>query len=150
MSAAPETNTDHAEVDPRAPRFGQALTAALLAVGIGLGQPGLVYLVAVILGVAVVSRWHIDLYGLLWRHGISRFVSPPSAPEPAGPHRFAKLLGATGTAVASVLLFVGATAPGMAIAGAVSALAALAATTGLCLGCRLYRQVSFLKQHDVV
>lgn len=137
-------------VDPRAPRFGQAITATLLLLGVGLGEPALVYLVAIILLTAVLTRWRVDLYALLWRHGMLRIVAPPAEREPAAPHRFAKLLGAAGTLLASVLILGGATLAGYALALAVAALAALAAVTGICLGCRMYRHVGFLRHHDVV
>lgn len=141
---------DSARVDPRAPRFGQAVTATGLLAGVALAEWVLVYLITAILVTAVVTRWRVDVYGHLWRHGVSRLVSPPTDLEGAAPHRFAKLLGATGTTVATMALLAGATTVGVAIALAVAALAALAASTGLCLGCRLYRQVSFLQRHDVV
>lgn len=147
---APSSNDNGARVDPRAPRFGQAMTASLLGIAVVLGEATLVYLVAGILALAVVSGWHIDLYGLLWRYGIVPVVGRPDSLEAAAPHRFAKLLGAAGTAAASVLLVVGQPLVGFAIAGGVTALAALAATTGICLGCRMYRQMSILQRHNVV
>lgn len=148
MSA--DAEAEPRRVDPRAPRFGQAITATLLAVGVVLSEPLLVYLVAGILVLAVVSQWRIDLYALLWRHGASRLVERPTDMEAAAPHRFAKLLGATGTTVAAGLLAAGAPVAGFAIAGIVAVLAGLAATTGLCLGCKMYRQVSFLRRHELV
>ena len=137
-------------VDPRAPRFGQAITATLLLAGVGLGVPALVYAVAGILGVAVVSRWRVDLYAVIWRRLVIPLVGPPDKHEPAAPHRFAKLLGATGSVVASGLLVTGLAILGYSIALAVGLLAALAATTGLCLGCRMYRQVSVLRRRGVL
>lgn len=150
QSAEPDTDAaDPPLVDPRAPRFGQAITASALGLGVVLQVPALVYVIAVILVVAVVSRWRLDLYAVLWRHGVSTLVEP-TTPEPAAPHRFAKLLGATGTALASGLLLAGVPLVGYVVAGLVALAAGLAATTGICLGCRMYRSVSFFHRLDVV
>lgn len=150
MTADDDDDQALARVDPRAPRFGQGLTASLLLVAIALEQPALVYLVAVILGVAVVSGWRLDVYALLWRHGVRRIVASPSTREGAPPHRFAKLLGATGSVTASLLLFAGFTGAGYVIALLIALLAGLAAVTGLCVGCKMYSQVSYLHRHDIV
>jgi len=79
-----------------------------------------------------------------------RLLGPPGTREPAAPHRFAKILGATGTTAATAFLIAGFTTVGFAIAAIVGLLAALAALTGLCVGCKMYRQVSFLHHHDIV
>lgn len=138
-----------ARVDPRAPRFGQAITATLLVLGVVLGSPVFVYAVAVILATSALSGWRLDLYGFLWRTLAMRVVEP-TEPEPAAPHRFAKLVGATGTVLASVFLLVGLDLAGYAVALAIAAAAALAATTGICLGCRMYRSVALFRRLDVV
>ncbi|MFW6153259.1 MAG: DUF4395 domain-containing protein [Halobacteriota archaeon] len=151
MTQTPATTTGHrAMVDPRAPRFGQGLTASLLVVGIALVEPMVVYLVAVVLVTSVLTGWRVDLYGLLWRYAARRLVTTPVDPEPAAPHRFAKLLGATGTTLATGLLLVDLPLLGFAIAGVIAVLAGLAAVSGLCLGCKMYRQVSTLRRLDIV
>lgn len=137
-------------VDPRAPRFGQTLTALFLLVGIVLGEPLLVFAVTVVLVTAVVTGYRVDLWATLWRHGAMRVVGRPGAREPAAPHRFAKLMGAGMTALASVLLLAGVPLVGYAVAGLVAALAGLAAVTDVCVGCQMYRQVSFFRRLGVV
>lgn len=141
---------DPAMVDPRAPRFGQGITASLLIAAIALRESLLVYLVAVILATSVLSGWRVDLHGLLWRTVGARLVGSPLEPEPAAPHRFAKLLGATGTTFATGLLLIEFTFLGFAVAGLIAVLAGLAAVSGLCLGCMMYRQVSVLHRLDIV
>lgn len=136
-------------VDPRAPRFGQAITATVLAAGIGFQAPMLVYAVAAILLASALTGWRVDLYGFLWRRVVLRFVEP-MAPEPAAPHRFAKLVGAVGTGLATILLLGGVVLPGYLLAGAVAVAAGLAASTGFCLGCRMYRTVGLFRRLDVV
>ncbi|MFC7045935.1 DUF4395 family protein [Halobacteriaceae archaeon GCM10025711] len=137
-------------VDPRAPRFGQALTATGLLAAVVLGFAPLLYAVTAVLVVAVASRWRLDLYAALWRRVVRPVVGPPAATEPAAPHRFAKVLGATGTTAATLLTVAGVPFAGYGVAVAVAAAAGLAATTGVCIGCRLYRQVSFLRRRNVV
>ncbi len=150
MTATESPTHTSALVDPRAPRFGQAITTALLLGGVALATPELVYLTAAILGVTVLSRWRVDLYRLLWHHLVIPIVGPPAQREAAAPHRFAKLLGAVGSAIATVFLLAGVPLIGFAIAAIVGLLAGLAATTGFCLGCRMYRQVSFLRSRGIV
>lgn len=138
------------EVDPRAPRFGQGVTAILLGAGIILQEPVLVYVVALLLGSAVVSGWRLDVYALFWRYAASGFVGERGHRESASPHRFAKLMGAAFTAIGSVALLLGFPLLGYLFAGIVAALAALAALTGICVGCRMYRQVRFFQRLGVV
>ena len=124
-------------VDPRAPRFGQALTATLLLAGILLAEPLLVVGVAVVLVTAVLTGYRVDLWATLWRRGARRVLSRPAEREPAAPHRFAKVLGAGMTGLASVLLLAGLPLAGYAVAAVVAALAGLAAVTDVCVGCRM-------------
>jgi hypothetical protein len=64
---------------------------------------------------------------------------PPAELEEAAPPRFATLLGFLFTSLASVLYYpVGAHVAGWALGVLVAALALLAATTGLCVGCEFY------------
>lgn len=143
------TDAPSDRVDPRAPRFGQFLTASLLLLGVAFQLPAAVFAVAALLGTAVLSGWRVDGYGTAWR-ALRPVVGPPPETEPAAPHRFAKLLGAAGSVVASALLLGGVPVAGYAVAAVVAAAAGLAATTGVCLGCRLYRQVGFARRAGVV
>lgn len=139
------------EVDPRGPRFGQAVTAVLALGGVAFQEPTLVYVLAVLLVVPVVSRWRIDPYGTVWNHAVRRVVGPPDTVESAIPHRFARVVGAASTAVASALLLAAwgglgwLSLAGYGFAAAVGLLAVLGATTGICVGCRLYRQVGLFR-----
>jgi hypothetical protein len=138
-----------ATVDPRAPRFGQAITATGLLLGVVLDVPVLVYAVAVVLVIAVATRWQLDLYGRLFKH-VVRPTLAPAEPESAVPHRFAKLIGAVGTTLASLALVLGHPVLGYGIGVLVAAAAGLAATTGFCIGCRMYRQVSLFRRLSLV
>lgn len=138
-----------AMVDPRAPRFGQTITTIGLVASIGLQRPVLIFAVTAILLTAVVSRWRYDPYGLLWKYFVKPIVTYRD-PEPVAPHRFAKLLGAVGTTLASAFILAGIPLVGYVVAGAVALAAGLAAATGICLGCRMYRGVSLFRRLNVV
>jgi hypothetical protein len=152
-----DTATGPALVDPRAPRFGQLTTMTALLVGIVLQEPVLVLAVAVVLNAALVSGWRLDLYGFLWRRVIIPVVGPPADREPAAPHRFAKLMGATFTGAATVLSVAAAgaglpvlTLAGYGIAGLVALLAGIAGIGDYCVGCKMYRQVGEFQRLGVV
>ena len=138
-----------AMVDPRAPRFGQTITAVVLALGIVFGQPVLVYALAVVMLAAILSGWRLDLYAVLWRR-FARSLVEPREMEPASPHRFARLMGATGTTLAGVLLLAGFPIAGYAVAGLIALVAGFSAATGYCIGCRMYKGVSLFRRLDVV
>lgn len=137
-------------VDPRAPRFGQTLTALGLGGAVVFDTPILLYAVAVVLVAAVASGWRLDLYAAVWRTLVVRALGSPTEREAAAPHRFARVLGAIGATLASVLVVAGFVTPGYAVAAAVAGLAALAASTGLCVGCRMYRQVALFRRLHIV
>ncbi|MEF8774972.1 MAG: DUF4395 domain-containing protein [Haloarculaceae archaeon] len=132
-------------VDPRAPRFGQSLTAIGFGAGIALDLPAVVYAVTIVLVAAVASGWRLDLYAVLWRRLLVPIVGYPGEREAAAPHRFARLMGAGFGLLGSGLVLAGYSLAGYATVGVVVVLAGLAATTGVCLGCRMYRQVRFVR-----
>jgi len=139
-----------AVVDPRAPRFGQTVTTLGFGAAGVFDVPGLVYAVTAVLVAAVVSGWRLDAYALVWRRVMVPVVGPPAETEPAAPHRFARVLGAAGGTLSSAVLLAGVPIAGYAVAGAVALLAGLAAATGLCLGCRMYRQVRVFRNLGLV
>lgn len=144
-------------VDPRLPRFGQLITASLLVAALLIQQPLLVYVTAAVLLVPVLTRWRLDLYGLTWRYLAVPLFGGPDRREPAAPHRFAKLLGATATTGASVLLVAASmfalqmlALAGFLLAAVIALLAAIAAIANVCVGCRLYKQVGFFHRRGIV
>lgn len=137
-------------IDPRAPRFGQTLTTLGLGGAVVLDLPILLYATAVVLIAAVASGWRLDLYSALWRRVLIPIVGTPTDREPASPHRFARVMGAIGAGLASVLVLGGIPLAGYVVAAAVALLAGLAASTGICVGCRMYRQVAFFRRLNVV
>jgi hypothetical protein len=143
-------------IDPRVPRFSQAMTGILLLVVFliqDLWNPAIwaVPLLAVILGLGAILGPKANLWGLLFRHvvrPIARLGPPVKLKDPA-PTRFAMLLGTVFLAVATILLLTASTTTqwiGWALVLMVAALALLAAITNLCVGCEIYNLM--LRQRD--
>lgn len=151
-AAGRDAGQDHptSVVDPRAPRFGQAVTAGGLLLGLVLQAPLFVFAVALVLNTAVWSRWRVHPYSVVWRRVLGPRVGAGGEREPAAPHRFATLVGAIGTLLASLAFVIGAPAAAYVLSGAIAAAAGLGATTGFCLGCRMYRSVSLFRRLNLV
>ncbi len=147
---SPQADGEYTLVDPRAPRFGQAVTASGLLLGIALQAPAFVFAIALILNTAVFSRWRVHPYSIVWRRVVGPALDAPDEPEPAAPHRFATVIGAVGTLLASALLLAGVPLAAYVVAAGIAAAAGLGAVTGFCLGCHMYRSVSLFRRLNVV
>lgn len=126
-------------IDPRGHRFGAAFSVLLLAAAFIAGQPVIVMLIALALGV---SAWFGTRYSVLGRpwplvRRVLR-IGPPAELESEFPPRFAQALGATFLGVATIAFLVGLTTLGWIVTAAVAGLQITLAATGYCLGCRLY------------
>jgi hypothetical protein len=140
MSACPL----RAQVDPRLTRFSAGATASVLAVvllivdiarPLGLGL--LASQAAVFAFTAFVSfQWS------LWAQIYARFIWPrieaPTELEDARPHRFAQFFGFVFSALALTFFTFGVDIAGYSLTALAFGLAALNASTGLCLGCKAY------------
>jgi hypothetical protein len=129
-------------IDPRQPRLGQGITGTALLVGFLLDQPLVLPVLAVILAAASLGGPSINPYALLFR-GIrsAGWIDPPRELEEAGPPRFSNTLGFAFLTAASLAYYLPdqpVTWLAWGLGLLVSALALLAATTGLCVGCELY------------
>ena len=125
-------------IDPRGPRFNQAvLTVALLAAFLGDVRA----VVPVFAGVLLLGAAFGPRYGpflRLYAEAIRPCLSPPRELEDPRPPRFAAAVGVVFLTAATVAFAVGAPGAGWALALVVAALAGLAATTGICVGCEMY------------
>lgn len=133
-----------AHVDPRLTRFSAGATASVLAVvllifdvarPLGLGL--LASQAAVFAFTAFVSfQWSI------WAQIYARFIWPrigaPAGFEDARPARFAQFLGFVFTFLALTFFVLGVDLVGYTLTALAFGLAALNATTGLCVGCKTY------------
>lgn len=129
-----------AMVDSRQPRFGQAITGAVLLVAYLVGSPVAIPVLAAVLAGASLVGPAGNVYAWLFRgtRGALRLGSPRELEE-AAPPRFANAVGFVFLTAASLALYVFEAATiAWTLALVVSALALLAATTGLCVGCEAY------------
>lgn len=147
------------QIDPRGPRFGAAVTSALLLVAIFLAltgpattlsagsstltqlalDPGFLALVAI----AILFAWSLVAPGsqplqAVFRSAVQPKLAPPEEWEDARPPRFAQGVGLAVVGVGLVLHLAGVPLA-LVIAGAAAFIAAaLNATVGFCLGCEIY------------
>jgi hypothetical protein len=125
-------------IDPRAPRFNQAVIGALSVVAVVTGWWWLFALLAaqLVIGLTLGRRYclpclaYFELVQPLFGEGTLEDARPP---------RFANMVGATLLAAASVSYLLGAYAAGLALGALVAVLALLAAATGFCAGCEAYK-----------
>jgi hypothetical protein len=127
-------------VDPRQPRFGQAVTGTALALAFLLGWTPVLPFLALVLGTASLLGPRANPYAYLWRGLVKGLrLGPPGELEEAAPPRFANTVGFAFLTVASGAAYVyGSETVAWTLALIVSGLALLAAVTGLCVGCELY------------
>ena len=125
-------------IDPRAQRLGAALSGATLVIAYLLGSWPLVAAVGLALGASAFfgTRWFV--FSRPWPLVRRWLRLGTSELEHELPPRFAQAMGATFLAVGTILLALGAAPLGWLPVAAVVALQVLLATSGFCLGCRLF------------
>ena len=125
-------------IDPRGPRFNQAvLTLALLAGFLAEARwVAPLFAVVLFLGAAFGPRYGPFLR--LYADVIKPRLSPPSELEDPRPPRFAAAVGVLFLAGATIAFAVGGVGLGEVLMLIVAALAGLAAVTGICVGCEMY------------
>lgn len=139
------TSSARPRIDPRAPRFGAAITAVLLLVVIFLSLTGASVAALVLLAaLAVLFAWGAlagagrHPYGLLFRRFVRPRLAPPAELEDAAPPTFAQGIGLLVSLVGVVLGLLGLSG-GLAVAAAAAFVAAfLNAVFDYCLGCQIY------------
>jgi uncharacterized protein DUF4395 len=125
-------------IDPRGHRFGAGVSAILLVVAFLTGTPWLVAIVLASIGVSAAFGLRYSIYGAIWRRIAHALSLPKVEPEHEYPPRFAQVLGSVALTLSLVAFAFGWTTLGWGFAFAVAGLQTLLATTGYCLGCRLY------------
>lgn len=125
-------------IDSRAPRTNQAFIAVLALAAFATGWWPVLGLLTLhlALGLTLGRRWCITCYAyfLLIQ---PRFGEGPI--EDSRPPRFANQVGAIFLGAATVAQLLGLTLVGWALGLIVAGLTLFAATTGLCVGCELYK-----------
>lgn len=125
-------------IDPRGHRFGAGVSAVLLVAAFLTGATPVVPLVLLSIGVSAAFGLRFSVYGMAWRRIAKALALPRVEPEHEYPPRFAQVLGSIALILGLIAFALGATAMGWAFTLAVAGLQTLLATTGYCLGCRLY------------
>jgi hypothetical protein len=125
-------------IDPRGPRFNQAVLAVALLTGFLLDWRPVVPLFALVLlaGAALGPKYGPFL--ALYAKVIRPRLGPPREMEDPRPPRFAAAVGVAFLTAGSLAFAAGATGVGWGLALIVAALAGLSAVTGICVGCELY------------
>lgn len=126
------------DIDVRGPRFGAAVTTAVLAVVLVTGSAWLLawQTLAFALGAAGgVSR---SPYGWVFRTAVRPRIGPPTEFEAPEPPRFAQAVGLVFAGLGLIGYTLGPDWLGLAAAGAALAAAFLNAVFGYCLGCEMY------------
>jgi hypothetical protein len=141
-TAHPYRDTD--VIDARAPRFNQGTVGVVAVIALLTGWWWLLGLLALqlTLGLLLGRRWCLPCVFYF------EVVQPRLGEGPvedSRPPRFANMIGATVLWAATLAFAVGLPVVGVVLGAAVAVLALLAATTGLCVGCELYRLVSRLR-----
>jgi hypothetical protein len=135
-SADPWRDTD--VIDARAPRTNQAIVGALSLIAFATGWWLILGLLAAQLAIGLRFGRQWCLPCLLYFGVIQpRFGEGPI--EDSRPPRFANMVGVAFLGAATLAHAAGFTVLGWALGLIVAALALLAATTGLCVGCEMYK-----------
>jgi len=141
-TADPWRDTD--VIDERAPRFNQAVTGTVALLGAIFGWPLAWALMAaqLLIGIAVGRRFCLPCVAYFV------IVQPrfgEAALEDSRPPRLANKMGVAFLGAAAAVWWLGAPAIGTALGLLVAALALLAASTGFCAGCEIYRLTARLR-----
>jgi len=134
-SAHPYRDTD--VIDSRAPRTNQAVIGSLALVAFLTGAEWLLPLLATQLAIGLTFGRQYCLPCLFYFEVLQPRFGEGSL-EDSRPPRFANVVGVVFLTSATVALYAGAETLGWALGLTVAALALLAATTGLCMGCEAY------------
>lgn len=134
------TTTAATQVDVNVPRFNQAMVAVLTGLAFLAQWWPLVAAVAAVLIVTRLGGARWGLFTQIYLRAIRPRLAGPVETEDAAPPTFSQTLGAVFLGLAVVLFAVGASIAGWTVTLVVFALAALAATTRICVGCILYER----------
>jgi hypothetical protein len=135
-TADPYRDTD--VIDARAPRTNQAIVGTLSLVAVVTGWWPILGVVGAQLAIGLAFGRRYCLPCLLYFEVIQPRIGEGPI-EDSRPPRFANIVGAIFLLGATAAYLAGFSGVGVALGTIVAALALLAATTGLCVGCEMYR-----------
>ena len=137
-------------IDPRGPRFNQAVLAAALLGGFLVDWRPVVPLFAAVLFLGAAFGPRYGPFLRLYAQVVKPRLGPPGHLEDPRPPRFAAAVRVLFLAAATVAFLAGHPALGWGLALVVAALAALAATSGICVGCEMYLVVARRRRVELV
>jgi len=131
-------------IDERAPRFNQAVTGLVALSGAAFGWPLAWALMSgqLLIGLTIGRRFCIPCWAYF------ELIQPRLGEgelEDSRPPRLANMMGSAFLGAAAASWWLGAETAGIALGAMVAALALLAASTGFCAGCELYRLTARLR-----
>lgn len=133
-----------AHVDPRALRFSAAATAGVLAIAlltVEVARPlalGLLASQVAVFGFTAFVSVHWSVWAQLFARVIWPRLRAATELEDAHPARFAQFIGFMLTALALLGFLIGVNVIGYGLTAVAVAGAVIRATTGVCLGCKIY------------
>jgi hypothetical protein len=152
------TKKSPAGIDPRGPRFGAAITSALLLVTVFLALDpatlgaafGLLLIVTAsfVIGAFFGNAKHP--YGFIFKKLVRPRLAAPKELEDPRPPQFAQLIGLLVAGVGVVLYASGLTGALIFAAGAAFIAAFLNAAFAYCLGCQIYvglQRIGLIRKH---
>jgi len=128
-------------IDSRGPRTNQAIVGVGALIAFLLHQEWIIVLLALQLIVGLTLGRRFCLPCRLWFDVLQPRLGEGTIEDARVP-RFANIIGAVFLTVSSILLYAGSSSIGWALALIVAALALLAATTGVCVGCEMYMLIA--------
>ena len=140
------------QVDPRALRFSAAATASVLAIvllTVGVARPlalGLLASQVAVFGFTAFVSVHWSVWAQIFARVIWPRIRAATVLEDAHPARFAQLIGFVLTALALLGFLFGFDVMGYGLTALAVAGAVIRATTGVCLGCKIYPMARRLQQ----
>ncbi|MFD7712304.1 DUF4395 domain-containing protein [Streptomyces sp. NPDC059785] len=126
------------DIDVRGPRFGAAVTTAVLAVVLITGSAWLLAWQTLAFALGAAGGVARSPYGLLFRRLVRPRLGPPTEFEAPEPPRFAQVVGFVFAVTGLAGYAVGPQWLGLAATAAALAAAFLNAAFGYCLGCETY------------
>jgi hypothetical protein len=128
------------QIDVNIPRFSQAAVAVLTGLAFLAQRPWLVGITFLLLALARAFGPRASVFAQVYVRLVRPRLRGPTEFEDPRPPAFAQLLGSIFLGASTFALYAGAAAVGWALTLMVTALAALAATTRICVGCLVYEK----------
>lgn len=145
-TADPYRDTD--VIDSYAPRTNQTVVGLVSLVAVATGWWPLLWLLAAQLAIGLTFGRRYCLPCLLYFEVIQPRIGEGPI-EDSRPPRFANMVGTVFLGTASLAYGLDAPAVGAGLGLIVAALALLAATTGLCIGCKMYGVIAWSRRRGL-